>query len=57
MNESQRQLLADRLDDLGRSIDAARIAIAKAEKALARKYAAVDAMVEEKKKLEEGVDW
>jgi hypothetical protein len=57
MNEYQRQLLADEIDDRMRSKKRYEDAIAKLEKQIAFKRARLESIKIELAKLEEGVDW
>lgn len=57
MNETQRQLLADRLDAIMREIAARSARIEKEERYLGRQKAIVAKLEAEKAELEKGVDW
>lgn len=57
MNDLQRQLLADRLDEVCRSIDNYNKAILKLEHQLKVKKTNRALLLEQKSQLEAGVDW
>ncbi len=57
MNEVQRQLLADELDNLCRSEERYKTDIASLERQLATKKTNLEKLRVKKAKLEEGVDW
>lgn len=57
MNEVQRQLLADRIDETSRRLERYDTDIAKLDVQLARKRAARKATAEELAQLKEGIDW
>lgn len=57
MNDLQRQLLADRIDAVIRSIEGYTEAIAKLERQLSVKKTNLAKLEDELSKLKEGVDW
>lgn len=57
MNETQRQLLADELDDTERAIERYEKAIAVLNHKVLVKQTRLHELKEKKRKLEEGVDW
>lgn len=56
-NDVQRQLLADEIDDVSRSIERYEKDIAELKHKLAIKETRVDLLRRRKAKLEEGIDW
>lgn len=57
MNEFQRQLLSDRLNENLRSQESYRAGIAKLKHQLAVKEARLQELIIEHEKLQEGIDW
>lgn len=57
MNELQRQLLSDRLNEVGQSIDRYKKAITKLDHQLLVKNIRLNELYDEEKKLMDGVDW
>lgn len=57
MNEFQRQLLADELDDTSRAIERYEKAIAELNHKVLIKQTRLHDLKEKKRKLEEGIDW
>lgn len=57
MNDLQRQLLADRIDAVIRSIEGYTEAIAKLERQLSVKKTNLAKLEDELEKLKEGIDW
>lgn len=57
MNDLQRQLLADELNEVGQSIERYEKAIAKLQHQLLVKQTRLRDLKDRKTKLEEGVDW
>lgn len=56
-NDVQRQLLADEIDDVSRSIERYQKDIAELERKLYTKNVRLDSLRTRKAKLEEGIDW
>jgi len=56
-NDVQRQLLADEIDDVSRSIQRYHKDIAELERKLSTKRIRLAVLQERKLKLEEGIDW
>jgi hypothetical protein len=57
LNDVQRQLLADELDNICRSAERYKTDIANLERQLAVKKTNLEKLLIKKAKLEEGVDW
>ena len=57
MNEIQRQLLADELDDVERRIDRYHADIIKLQGQLKKKQDMLASLIEKRAELQEGVDW